>query len=257
MKRAIIFASLLASTAYADPDEAINQSKREFSIILHETEWINGNRLGKDLKETPPNKCSDLVASLKAAGAPANTEFQLMGVGKVLLSELPARVCTPYERAVHSAEAAQMLATTKDGKQCAAEMDRLLKFGIADIEIEARDVELKLGEAKKKICDPVAKGQPISKEEKAKARDAAAAPYVEAGITGGKLNVCIANGPNIRGLDGVTLLPKKIKRADVLFVLKGPVEGAWTLQRLAFKGDEIDAVSDKTFSEEPKPADYK
>jgi hypothetical protein len=136
-------------------------------------------------------------------------------------------------------------------------MDRLLKFGIADVEVEVRDVELKLGEAKKKICEPVAKGQPVSKEEKAKARDAAAAPYVEVGIGGSKLNVCIANGAAIRGVDGVTLAPKKIKRADVLFVLKGPVEGVWTLQRLTFKGDEIEAVSDKTFSEEPKPADYR
>jgi hypothetical protein len=84
-----------------------------------------------------------------------------------------------------------------------------------------------------------------------------AAPYVEAGITGGKLNVCIANGPNLRGLDGVTLPPKKLKRAEVLLVVKGPVEGAWTLQRLTFKGDEIDTVSDKSFNEEPKPADYR
>jgi hypothetical protein len=150
-----------------------------------------------------------------------------------------------------------MLATTKDGKQCAAEMDRLLKFPIADVEVEVREIEIKLRDAKKKICEPVAKGQPISKEEKARARDAVAAPYVEAGIGGGKLDVCIANGPAIRGVEGATLEPKKIKRAALLFVLKGPVEGAYTLQRLTFKGDEIDTVSDKTFSEEPKPADYR
>lgn len=254
MKRAILLASLLASTAHADPEI---EARAALNHIVAHTRNLDGSPLGHDLAETPANACAEIVSKAKAAGVPADAEFRFIKVGKVLFSELPAKVCAPYERVVHTAEAAQMLATTNDGKQCAVEMDRLLKFGIADVEVEVRDVELKLGEAKKKICEPVAKGQPVSKEERAKARDAAAAPYVEVGIGGSKLNVCIANGPAIRGIDGVTLAPKKIKRAEVLFVLKGPVEGVWTLQRLTFKGDEIEAVSDKTFSEEPKPADYK
>lgn len=258
MKRAIIMASLLATTiVHADPEDVRRDCQRQFRDTVMETESINRNRLGRDLHETPATACAATIAKAKAAGLPPETEFQFMDLGIVPLSKIQALVCTPYERAVHAAEAAQMLATTTDGKECAAEMDRLLKFGIGDIEIEARDVALKLGEAKKKICEPVAKGQPISKAEKEKARDATAAPYVAAGITGSKLNICILNGDALRGPGGVTLAPPKIKRASLLFVLKGPVEGVYTLQRLVFKGDDLDSVSDKTFNEAPVAADYK
>jgi hypothetical protein len=257
MKTAITLASLLAATAYADAEDAQMAAQHALDRIVFHTQNLDGSPLGHNLDDTPANACAQVVAKAKAAGVAADAEFRFIKVGKVLFSELPARVCAPYERVVHTAEAAQMLATTKDGKQCAAEMDRLLKFPIADVEVEVREIEIKLRDAKKKICEPVAKGQPISKEQKARAHDAVAAPYVEAGIGGGKLDVCIANGPAIRGVDGATLEPKKIKRAALLFVLKGPVEGAYTLQRLTFKGDEIDTVSDKTFNEEPKPADYR
>lgn len=257
MKRAIIFASLLATAATAHAEDAELEARSAFKQIVFMTGAINKSPLGRNLNETPANACANQVAKAKAAGVPADTEFRLSGVGTVLLADMQSRVCVPYERAVHSAEAAQMLATTNDGKECAAEMDRLLKFGIADVEIEVRDVAFKLGDAKKKICEPVAKGLPISEQEKANARDAAAAPYKEAGIGGGKLNVCIANGPNIRGAAGVTLTPAKIKRASLLFVLKGPVDGVYTLQRLTFKDDEIDAVSEKTFKKSPAAADYR
>jgi hypothetical protein len=259
MKIAIIFASLLTSavSVHADAFDETMAAQQALNRIVFNTKILDGSPLGHDLKETPANACADIVAKAKSGGVPADAEFRFIKVGKVLFAELPAKVCAPYERVVHTAEAAQMLATTKDGKACATEMDRLLKFPIGDVEIEARDITFKLGDAKKKICDPVAKGQPISKEEKARARDAVAAPYVEAGIGGGKLNVCIANGPNLRGVDGLTLEPKKIKRAALLFVVKGPVEGVYTLQRLTFKGDEIDKVTDKSFNEEPKPADYR
>lgn len=257
MKRAIILASFLASaTVHAAPPPE-QEARSALNHIVWHTQHLDGSPLGHDLKETPANACAEIVAKAKAAGVSPDEKFSFIDVGSMVFSEVPAKVCAPYERVVHVAEAAQMLATTKDGKACATEMDRLLKFPIGNVEIEARDITFKLADAKKKICEPVAKGQPISKEEKARARDATAAPYVEAGITGGKLNVCIANGPAIRGVDGVTLEPKKIKRASLLFVLKGPVEGAYTLQRLTFKGDEIDEVSDKTFNAEPKPADYR
>ena len=257
MKRTIVLASLLAMTATVHADDAEGQARSKFKQIVFMTGVISNSPLGRNLDETPANACADATVKATTAGVPGDTEFQFSGVGKVLLSEMQARVCGPYERAVHTAEAAQMLATTSDGKQCAAEMDRLLKFGIADVEIEVRDVAFKLGDAKKKICEPVAKGLPISAEEKAKARDVAATPYKEAGIGGGKLNVCIANGPNIRGAGGVTLAPAKIKRASLLFVATGPVDGVYTLQRLTFKGDEIDAVSEKTLKKAPVAADYR
>lgn len=257
MKTALILASLLASTTIAQANNDEQDARYELKHIIFMTDVIRDNPLGRNLAETPANACADQVAKLKAAGVAGDTEYVFARVGKVLVSELPARVCLPYERVIHVAEAAQLLATTSDGKQCASEMDRLLSFGIGDAQIEVRDVAFKLGDAKKTICEPIAAGLPISKEEKEKARKLAGAPYEEAGIGGGKLNVCIAHGPNLRGAGGVTLAPAKIKRASLLFVVTGPVDGVYTLQRLTFKGDEIDAVSEKTFKKAPVAADFK
>lgn len=257
MKRAIIVASLLASTATVRAEDAESEARSKFKEIVFMTRVLRESQLGHNLNDTPATACAAQVAKAKAARLPGDTEWVFAEVGKVLFSDVPVRICAPYERAVYVAEAAQMLATTSDGKECASEMDRLLKFGIADAEIEVRDVAFKLGNAKKTICEPIAKGLPISKAEKEKARDAAAAPYKEAGISGGKLNVCIANGPNIRGAGGATLTPAKIKRASLLFVVTGPVDGVYTLQRITFKEDEIDGVSEKTFKKAPVAADYK
>ncbi len=163
MRRAIILASLLAPTTHANADDPEMAARQALGRIVSHTHRLDGSPLGQYLEETPANACADIVAKAKAAGVRADVEFRFVDIGKVLFAEVPAKVCAPYERVVHIAEAAQMLVTTTDGKACAAEMDRLLKFPIADVEIEARDITLKLGDAKKKICEPLAKGQPIKK----------------------------------------------------------------------------------------------
>lgn len=258
MKRATI-AIILAATATAHSDAADPRldAQRELNNYIKETQYILRDPANKDLSKHAARKCADTIAKAKAAGVPASGEFRFIDIGKVLLSEAQARVCAPYERAVHIAEAVQMLASVKDGKQCSADMDRLLKFGIGDEEVAVKDIELKLSDAKAKICEPLAKGQPVSKEEKEKARAAAAVPYEEAGITGAKLKICIANATKIRLEGGATVTPRDIRRASLLFVLNNPAKDKYELTRIEFKGDEIAKISEKTFSAPPVAADYR
>jgi hypothetical protein len=264
MKR-VIFTLLLAATATAradddydyDVDNARRESLREFTSYVHSTKAIINNAEHQDLSTFSVKKCADTYAKAKAAGVKPDTEYAFIDLGKVRFSDTPRIVCAPYERAVHVAEAVQMLAKVKDGKQCASEMDRLLRFGIGDEEIEVRDVELKLADAKTKICEPLANGEPISKEEKEKARAAAAVPYEEAGITGAKLKICVANTTKIRLEGGATATPRDIRRASLLFVLSNPAKDKYELTRIEFKGDEIAKISEKTFAAPPVAADYR
>lgn len=259
MKR-VIFTILLASTATAfadDVDDARSEAQSKLSKLWYETRMLVKNPFKKPPSGHTVNDCAGAIAKAKAAGVPSNAEFAFIDIGKLHFSRLQADVCTQYERAYAISEALQLLETVKDGKQCASEMDRLLKFGIGDEEFEVRDVELKLADAKAKICEPLAKGEPVSKEEKEKARAAAAVPYEEAGITGAKLKICIANTTKIRLEGGATVTPRDIRRASLLFVLNNPAKDKYELTRIEFKGDEIAKISEKTFSAPPVAADYR
>lgn len=258
MKRVIFTALLLSSaTAFAELDQARRDAQREFNFFIKETKIISDNPDRQDLSKYGAKECVDMIAKAKSEGVQPDAEFKFIDLGTVRFSDIQTRVCAPYERAVHIAEAVQMLANVKDGKQCASEMERLLKFGIGDQEVEVKDIELELADAKAKICEPIAKGQPVSKEEKEKARAAAAVPYEEAGITGTKLKICVANTTKIRLEGGGTATPRDIRRASLLFVLNNPAKDKYELTRIEFEGDAIAKISEKTFNAPPVAADYR
>jgi hypothetical protein len=256
MKRATL-AILIATTATASAEEVGRDVTSKMRSLIKETTWILRNPLGQDLSKFGVSECSDMVAKAKAAGVTPDRVFNSSDLGDVRFADFPARVCAPYERSVHIVEAIQMLASVKDGKQCLSEMDRLLKFGIGDEEVQVKEIELKLEDAKAQICVPLLRGESPFKDEKEKARAAAAVPYEEAGITGAKLKICVANTTKIRLAGGAAATPRDIRRASLLFVLNNPAKDKYELTRIEFKGDEIAKISEKTFTTPPVADDYR
>lgn len=248
MMRFTTFALLLATTATATADDAQERLMSTLTVTFNKFAEATQTKLrdpvAADNRGTP-DFCASRIPRAKEQGLTDATVFVIAGQD-VPLAKIDERVCQPYVRAYYTVEAAHMLAEVTDGRKCIAQMDELLKHGIGDATVKIKGADLKLADAKAKLCEPLRKAQPPTPEELEAAREAIAAPYKKAGITGEKLNVCINHNVKLRGEGGTTITPEQIKKASVVFVLNGN-----TVMRIAFKGDAIDTVSEKQYPSTP------
>lgn len=147
----------------------------------------------------------------------------------------------------------EMLATT--AKRCMDASMLVGRLGAADVEVKLDAITVKLGGAKQKVCEPLAKTAKLYAKAEAEREAAITAPFRRIGISGDKLAVC-ARQPAIYGIGGGVLTPAQIKKASILFVLRVN-DGVSTLQRFIFNGNKLVARTEKTYDGEPDASAYR
>lgn len=143
-------------------------------------------------------------------------------------------------------------------RRCEAEMTRLLALGVdTDVILRFRLTDVKIAEARKKVCAPLAKASGITAREAT--REQRQAQYKGAGFTGDRLAFVLDNdvilgagGKALASLDGR-------KSARVMFVKSYKTAAAETvmLTRFVFRGDKLVSSATKTYPHAPGSAAYR
>jgi hypothetical protein len=153
----------------------------------------------------------------------------------------------------------------KAAADCTATVDRLAAAGMPmDIKVRMSTggdgLEITMGDAKTKVCEPLAKaGKTFAKDvgaARANAAEAAAAPYKAIGVTGDRLKLLASHGDTyaMYGAGGTSIrTPQQRKAAKVIFELLGPntATGRYTLRRYQFSGDKLVSTTERDFFVRP------
>ncbi len=166
----------------------------------------------------------------------------------------------------HEANGGKMIASAA---KCSSELDRLIAAGMpTNITVHisgSNPTDITMGEAKAKICAPLAKAAGSFAKDvgsaRTKAYEAAAKPYKAVGITGDRLEFLVDHvSYAMYGAGGGELrTPKQLKTASVIFELLGPntASGLYTLRRYQFKGDTLVATTSADFLGRPRAKFYR
>lgn len=166
----------------------------------------------------------------------------------------------------HEANGAKMVAAAA---KCSAELDRLIAAGMpTNITVHisgSNPTDITMGEAKAKICAPLAKvGGTFAKDvgsARTKAYEAAAKPYKAAGIGGDRLELLVDHvSYAMYGTGGGELrTPNQLKSAKVIFELLGPntASGLYTMRRYQFQGDKLVSTTSADFIGRPRAKFYR
>ena len=151
-----------------------------------------------------------------------------------------------------------------DGRRCFEDVERLIAQHVpTDARFTVRAQTLTLGEAKAKICEPLAAKAATWDASIAAAKDGAtdkaAAPYKAIGVTGDRLDLMVRHdGYAMYAVGGRELTsPKAKKAAPVIFELLGDSHSDWTLRRYQFKGDTLVATTERGFRVRPGAAAFR
>jgi hypothetical protein len=153
----------------------------------------------------------------------------------------------------------------KTAAACTATLDRLSAAGMPmDIKVTVRaggdGFEVTMKDAKAKVCDPLTKAASTFAKDvsgaRAKAAEAAAAPFKKLGVTGERLSFLASHFDYyaMYGVGGNQLRsPQQLKSAKVIFELLGPntATGRYTLRRYQFNGDKLVSTTERDFIVRP------
>ena len=165
----------------------------------------------------------------------------------------------------HEKNGAKMI---ESAQKCSAEVERLVAAGMpTNIKVrigKIQPVELTMGEAKAKVCEPLAKAAASFAKDVADARTAAyekaAAPYKKVGVTGDRLNLLVDHvNYAMYAVGGAELrTPMQLKNAKVIFELLGPgTDGLYILRRYQFSGDSLVSTTSREFLLRPGAKHFK
>jgi hypothetical protein len=125
--------------------------------------------------------------------------------------------------------------------------------------------QITMGEAKEKVCAPLAKAAASFGKDVTQAHDdrvaKVAAPYKAAGIGGDRLALLVDHvAYAMYGVGGGELrTPQQLKTAAVIFELLGPNtdSGLYTVRRYQFKGDKLVATTSQDYYKRPGAKAFK
>lgn len=295
MQRFTTLALILAAASTAQADDLTTKYRNVFQKYGQFAYDIKDNPAATRIDNKAAGDCTKEIAKAKAEGVAADAVFSFDYEDKpknVSLADVQQTVCAPFDRAyrialvAHAIDVAQdrnfwltqvnmwtmdpaeAADIVKEANACMAGAAQVDELGVGDTELllhnENGNFELKMADAKAKVCEPLAKSASAFAKDVKKATDdreaATTGPFKKAGIGGDKLDVCAHYfNSNIRGVGGGVLTPAQIKKANVLFVRLGPATdtGLYTLQRFMFKGDKLVSQTDKEFVRLPGAGAYK